>query len=76
MNPRLWRLYGKKQKTDEWTLLATVDDTNNNGDGLPWTNSSVKTKKFDVQPVNMQYFRLEANSWSWYIQLGEFYFNY
>jgi hypothetical protein len=75
-NPRLWYLYGKKQKTDEWTLLATVDDTYNNGDGLPWANNAVKTKKFDVQPVNMQYFRLEANSWSWYIQLGEFYFNY
>ena len=75
-NPRLWYLYGKKQKTDEWTLLATVDDTNNNGDGLPWANNAVKTKKFDVQPVNMQYFRLEANSWTWHIQLAELYFNY
>ena len=75
-NPRLWYLYGKKQKTDEWTLLATVDDTYNNGDGLPWANNAVKTKKFDVQPVNMQYFRLEANSWTWHIQLAELYFNY
>jgi len=75
-NPRIWRLYGKKQKADEWTLLATVDDTDNKGDGLPWTNCSVKTKQFDVQPNDMQYFRLESNSWSWYVQLGEFYFNY
>ena len=75
-NPCLWYLYGKKNKDDQWTLLATVDDRKNNGNGLPWANSSSVTKSFDVMPVDMQYFRLEADSWSYAIQLAEFYFNY
>ena len=75
-NPCEWKLYGKKAKDDQWTLLATVNDRDNNGDGLPWANSSVKTKQFDVSPKDMQYFRLEVESWRWAAQLGEFYFNY
>ena len=75
-NPCEWKLYGKKAKSKQWTLLATVNDRDNNGDGLPWANSSAKTKQFDVSPVDMQYFRLEAVSWRWAAQLAEFYFNY
>ena len=75
-NPCVWYLYGKKKTADQWTLLATVDDSKNNGNGLPWANSSSVTKSFDVKPAGMQYFRLEADSWSYAIQLAEFYFNY
>ena len=75
-NPCEWKLFGKKNKTDEWTLLATVNDRKNDGDGLPWANSTPKKKLFDQQPHDMQYFRLEASPWIWAIQLAEFYFNY
>lgn len=75
-NPCEWRLYGRKSKGDKWVLLATVNDRNNKGDGLPWTNSTVKAKQFDVAPNAMQYFRLEADSWSYAMQLAEFYFTF
>ena len=74
-NPCEWKLFGKKSKSDDWTLLATVNDRDNKGDGLPWANSSAKTKQFDVTPKDMQYFRLETVSWRWAAQLAEFYFN-
>ena len=57
MNPQKWKLYGKKNKDDEWTLLHdhVVDDL----DRIPLFR---KSYPLNVDKAVYQYFRLEFES--------------
>ncbi len=56
-NPATWTIKAKLNKTDEWTTLATVD--NSNGDQLPGDRTS---KEFSIESNTnaYKYFRFEA----------------
>ena len=56
-NPATWTIKAKLNKTDEWTTLATVD--NSNGDQLPGDRTS---KEFSIESNTSayKYFRFEA----------------
>lgn len=79
--PRAWKVYGKKYKDDEWTLLSDLDFDRDKSDA--WIPGGVREKssllKFNVNaPKNMQYFRLEISRsfGSNAVQLNEMFFNY
>ena len=79
LNPYIWRIYGKKNANDAWTELAYVRDLkHSHPNGLPRAPYAAKTNNFDVNPVDMQYFRIEiANSFNFEtMKLADFYFNY
>ena len=79
--PAAWKLYGKKNAGDEWTLLSDLDIDRDGGDAyVPGTNVQ-KSYVFDFnieRPQNMQYFRLEISRsfGSDAVQLNEMVFNY
>ena len=57
-NPATWTIKAKLNKTDEWTTLATVD--NSSGDQLPTTDGT--SKEFSIEDITnaYKYFRFEA----------------
>ncbi len=79
--PKAWKLYGKKNQGDEWTLLSDLDYDRDGSDAhVP---GAVRQKscvfKFNKQmPQDMQHFRLEitSNFGSNAVQLNELVFNY
>ena len=57
-NPATWTIKAKLNKTDEWTTLATVD--NSNGDQLPEANRTSKEFSIESNTKAYKYFRFEA----------------
>ena len=57
-NPATWTIKAKLNKTDEWTTLATVD--NSNGDQLPTTDGTSKEFSIESNTKAYKYFRFEA----------------
>ena len=84
--PRIWNLYGKKNESDEWTLLDERSTAAAGGiptqDALPMTNLTPKSYKFNkANPQNYRFFALEIyNIWDdddWtHMDLAEFQFDY
>lgn len=79
--PAAWKVYGKQNKGDEWTLLSDLDIDKDKTDA--WIPGAVRQKssilKFNKKaPKNMQYFRLEISRsfGSDAVQLNEMFFNY
>ena len=78
--PKAWKMYGKKNAGDEWTLLSDLDM--DRGDDAHVPGESIQKSnvfKFNKQqPQDMQYFRLEItkNFGSSAVQLNELIFNY
>ena len=78
--PKAWKMYGKKNAGDEWTLLSDLDM--DRGDDAHVPGESIQKSsvfKFNKQqPQDMQYFRLEitSNFGSSAVQLNELIFNY
>ena len=75
-NPTKWKLFGKYDETDQWTLLDERDTDKNPADALP--NADKAEKAFTIQnPDLCQYFRLEISaSKGGDIQLSKFMFTY
>ena len=70
-NPATWTIKAKLNKTDEWTTLATVDNTS--GNQLP-ENEHV-SKEFSIENTKAyKYFRFEATRQYSQFQLGELQF--
>ena len=57
-NPATWTIKAKLNKTDEWTTLATVD--NSNGDQLPEADRTSKEFSIESNTKAYKYFRFEA----------------
>ena len=57
-NPATWTIKAKLNKTDEWTTLATVD--NSSGDQLPTTDGTSKEFSIEDNTNAYKYFRFEA----------------
>ena len=57
-NPATWTIKAKLNKTDEWTTLATVD--NSSGDQLPKTDGTSKEFSIVENTKAYKYFRFEA----------------
>ena len=79
--PKAWKLYGKKNQGDEWTVLSDLDFDRDGSDAhVPGSvRQKSSTFKFNKQkPFDMQYFRLEitSNFGSTAVQLNELVFNY
>ena len=79
--PQAWKVYGKKNKGDEWTLLSDLD-YNRDGEAA-WVPGKTRQKssvlKFNKKaPKDMQYFRFEIsrNFGSTAVQLNEMFFNF
>ena len=72
-NPATWTIKAKLNKTDEWTTLATVD--NSNGDQLPENDHTSKEFSIESNTKAYKYFRFEATRKSnGQFQLGELQF--
>ena len=72
-NPATWTIKAKLNKTDEWTTLATVD--NSSGDQLPTTDGTSKEFSIVENTKAYKYFRFEATRKSnGTFQLGELQF--
>ena len=72
-NPKKWKVYGKLNEGDQWTLL----DSRENGN-LPADNS--KESWFSCGHMKCQYFRFEilekvTDQWGPHMQLAEFAFD-
>lgn len=79
--PKAWKVYGKQNKGDEWTLLSDLDiDIDKDGAWIPGADREKSNLlKFNKKaPRDMQYFRLEIirNFGSDAVQLNEMIFNY
>lgn len=59
-NPTAWKLYGKIDTEDKWTLLDERDTDKNPADALPNDNEAEKTYTFKNEESYM-YFRLEIS---------------
>ena len=57
-NPSSWTIMAKLNKTDAWTTIATVD--NSNGGQLPKANNASKTFYIEDNTNAYKYFRFEA----------------
>ena len=57
-NPATWTIKAKLNKTDEWTTLATVD--NSSGDQLPEADRTSKEFSIESNTKAYKYFRFEA----------------
>ena len=57
-NPATWTIKAKKNETDEWTTLATVD--NSSGDQLPENDHVSKEFSIESNTEAYKYFRFEA----------------
>ncbi|SFO70167.1 hypothetical protein [Prevotella sp. tf2-5] len=57
-NPATWTIKAKLNKTDEWTTIATVD--NSNGDQLPEADRTSKEFSIESNTKAYKYFRFEA----------------
>ena len=57
-NPATWTIKAKLNKTDEWTTLATVD--NSSGDQLPEADRTSKEFSIESNTNAYKYFRFEA----------------
>lgn len=77
-NPTKWKLFGKYDETDEWTLLDERDTDKNPADALPAANETEKSFTIkNEDDDDYQYFRLEiSDSKDAAIQLSEFRFIY
>ena len=77
-NPTKWKLFGKYDETDEWTLLDERDTDKNPADALPAANQTEKSFTIkNEDDDDYQYFRLEiSDSKDAAIQLSEFMFIY
>lgn len=75
-NPTKWKLLGKYNETDEWTLLDERDTDKNPADALPAANEAEKA--FTIkEPQRFKYYRLEiSDSKGGDIQLSKFLFTY
>ena len=72
-NPATWTIKAKLNKTDEWTTLATVD--NSNGDQLPTDDRTSKEFSIERNTNAYKYFRFEATrKYNGTFQLGELQF--
>ena len=72
-NPATWTIKAKRNKTDEWTTLATVD--NSNGDQLPEKDHVSKEFSIESNTKAYKYFRFEATRrYNGTFQLGELQF--
>ena len=72
-NPATWTIKAKLNKTDEWTTLATVD--NSNGDQLPKDDRTSKEFSIESNTEPYKYFRFEATrKYNGTFQLGELQF--
>ena len=72
-NPATWTIKAKLNKTDEWTTLATVD--NSNGDQLPENDRTSKEFSIESNTKAYKYFRFEATRrYNGTFQLGELQF--
>ena len=79
--PKAWKMYGKKNASDEWTVLSDLDFERDGDDAWIPGESIQKSSVFKFnkqQPQDMQYFRLEIskNFNSTAVQLNELIFNY
>lgn len=75
-NPTKWKLYGKYDETEEWTLIDERDTDKNPADALPAANEAEKAFTI-AKPDLFQYFRLEiSDSKGGDIQLSKFLFTY
>ena len=75
-NPTKWKLYGKYDETEEWTLIDERDTDKNPADVLPAANEAEKAFTI-AKPDLFQYFRLEiSDSKGGDIQLSKFLFTY
>ena len=75
-NPTKWKLYGKYDETEEWTLIDERDTDKNPADALPADNEAEKAFTI-AKPDLFQYFRLEiSDSKGGDIQLSKFLFTY
>ncbi len=75
-NPTKWKLLGRYNNTDEWTLLDERDTDKNPADALPAANEAEKA--FTIkEPQRFKYYRLEiSDSKGGDIQLSKFLFTY
>gem|GEM_PF-1290388 len=72
-NPATWTIKAKLNKTDEWTTLATVD--NSNRDQLPENDHVSKEFSIESNTKAYKYFRFEATRrYNGTFQLGELQF--
>lgn len=72
-NPATWTIKAKLNKTDEWTTLATVD--NSNRDQLPEDDRTSKEFSIESNTKAYKYFRFEATRrYNGTFQLGELQF--
>ena len=72
-NPATWTIKAKLNKTDEWTTLETVD--NSNGDQLPEADRTSKEFSIESNTKAYKYFRFEATRKNnGQFQLGELQF--
>ena len=72
-NPATWTIKAKLNKTDEWTTLATVD--NSSGNQLPEADRTSKEFSIESNTKAYKYFRFEATRKSnGTFQLGELQF--
>ena len=72
-NPATWTIKAKLNKTDEWTTLATVD--NSSGNQLPANDHDSKEFSIESNTKAYKYFRFEATRrYNGTFQLGELQF--
>jgi len=75
-NPTKWKLLGRYNNTDEWTLLDERDTDKNPADALPAANEAEKAFAIK-EPQRFKYYRLEiSDSKGGDIQLSKFLFTY
>ena len=79
--PQAWKVYGKRNQGDEWTVLSDLDIDKDKSKA--WIPGAVRQKsnllKFNKEmPISMQYFRLEISRslGSDAVQLNEMFFNF
>ena len=78
--PKVWRVLGKQNASDDWTILSDLDFNRDKGEAWIAGEDRVRTPdfKFNVnEPKDMKYFRLEIiqNFGSDAVQLNEMMFN-
>jgi hypothetical protein len=71
-NPASWTIKAKLNKTDEWTTIATAENSSSNQ--LPTGNTQSKEYSIESNPNAYKYFRFEATRQYSQFQLGELQF--
>ena len=76
-NPSYWRLYGKQNQEDNWTLMDEKDFRRDYEAGLPSRSNKMKTFELNGTKLkSVKYFRFEVNyGYGEVFQIAELYLN-